>query len=223
MTPKTVATFIESEPPRVAAFRCGAYHAARARTHRAAGLSLAELILALAGMALVGAAVAVMINATAYGTDSRRDMRGVVVREKTMTSRVNAAIRSSKMVLAQGTDYVVLWMFDTTGDELPNLSEIRMIERKSVTSELYSYKAPANLAPAADTSYELTINFKTTLDAIKGGSTFPGERWGSNVSTWGITLNNATAQSATLVSYRLTITASTISDTAIGASALRNE
>ncbi len=191
----------------------------RAR-HR--GLSLPELILALAGMGLVALGVGSIVNAAAYGTSSARDLRGVVVKEKTLTSRLGGAIRSSRRVLQQGADYLVLWKFDTNSSDAPDLSEVQMIDR-TVTGDLVSYAAPLDLLPGADVAYELTTDFRTTLNAIKGTSDFPSSRWGTGVTAMALTLDAATAQEASLVSYRLTLAAGTQQTIAVGAAAPRNQ
>ena len=53
-------------------------HPARCR----AGLTLVELIISLAIVALIGLTVASMLSAVAYGTDSGRDVRSSIARRQ---------------------------------------------------------------------------------------------------------------------------------------------
>ena len=187
-------------------------------------LTLLELLLAILGVAMVSMAVAAILAATAYATSDQIDVRSVAVKHKVIASRLGAAIRSSKMVLAQGSDYLVLWMEDADASGQPNLSEIRRIERDNATSELRSYKAPDSLAPVDDTEYDLlTDDFNVETNSIKGTANFPQTLWAADVTAWTIALDDADPQSASLVSYRMTIEHGELPDTAIGATALRNK
>ena len=115
-------------------------HPFHARTRLMTGprkaLTLIELLLGIAATALIGLAISSMLFATAYGTDSDKDLRGLIIKQKLAANRLTAAIRSSKMILAKGTDYIVLWMSDSTGEGEPNLSEMRRIQRDSGTGLL---------------------------------------------------------------------------------------
>ncbi len=188
------------------------------------GLTLVELLLAILGAVLVSTALAAMMAATAYATSNRTDVRSVAVKHKVIASRLGAAIRSSKMVLAEGDDYLVLWMEDADSSGQPNLSEIRRIERDSATNELRSYKAPDSLNPADDTEYDLlTDDFNAETNSIKGTANFPQTLWAASVTAWTITLDDADPRLALLVSYRMTIAHDDLLDTTIGATALRNK
>jgi len=195
---------------------------------RAVGLTLVELLLAITITAFVGTAVASMMVSVTYGTTSRTEMRDVLVRTKVLTSRMNAAVRGSKMVLDSGTDYVVLWIADTREDGQPNISELRRIERDDSTGTITSYLADFPDAwdeatlDANDTAYDLTENFDSITQSLQSGSYFPGTTWSDHVTAWTITLDDADEQLATLMSYRLTLSIGAVTETAIGAAALRN-
>ena len=188
------------------------------------GLTLVELLLAILGTVLVSTALAAMMAATAYATADRIDVRSVAVKHKVIAGRLGAAIRSSKMVLDQSDDYLVLWMDDADLSGQPNLSEIRRIERDNATNELRSYKAPDSLNPVDDTEYDLlNDDFDAETNSIKGTANFPQTLWAASVTAWTITLDDADPQSASLVSYRMTIAHHELLDTTIGATALRNK
>ena len=187
-------------------------------------LTLVELLLAILGTVLVSMALAAMLAATAYATSNRTDVRSVAVKHKVIAGRMGAAIRSSKTVLDEGDDYLVLWMDDANLSGQPNLSEIRRIERDNATNELRSYKAPDSLLPADDTEYDLlTDDFNAQTNSIKGTANFPLTLWAAGVTAWTITLDDGDPLLASLVSYRMTIAHDELLDTTIGATALRNK
>jgi prepilin-type N-terminal cleavage/methylation domain-containing protein len=193
------------------------------RNRHQSGLTLLELMLALAITGVIGLGVATMLLATSQGTASRTDLRAAVVKHKTLTGRFDASVRGSTMVLAHGSNYLVLWTGDTNGDGLPRLSELRRVEWNTTANAntIVSYKAPSTLAAASDTAYALSDNFATITSALKGTSNFPAEVWATGISGWTVTLNHATAANATLVRYRFVTTSSEVSDDIVGAAALR--
>lgn len=188
------------------------------RKHR--GFTTVELLLTLAVTGVVGLGIASMLLAIGNGTDTKTDVRSVMARHKVFSSRLADAIGGSKRILATGTNYIVLWNSDANGDSQPNLSEIQRIEWNSSTKELWSYVGTVATG-GTDTSYQLTADFGTITTNLKTGSSFPGTKWGSNVSAWSTTLNNATVQSATLLSYRYTLLVGQGTNMAVGAVALR--
>jgi hypothetical protein len=184
------------------------------------GLTLVEMLLAMSGTGLVGVAIATMLVAVAYGTQSDKDMRTLVVKHKTLDARLSAAIRESQMVLDAGDDFLVLWLYDTDESEAPDLSEIRRIEWAH--GVLTAYQAPDDLSDASDTSYALTDDFDAITGAIQGSAIFPGRIWGVGIVDLSIALNDIDPRAATLVSYRFTLQAGDLTDAAINAVALRN-
>ena len=61
------------------------------RRHACRGLTLLELLLALAGTAVIGTAVAAMLTGVAYGTTADKDMRSLITRQMALRARVEAA------------------------------------------------------------------------------------------------------------------------------------
>jgi type II secretory pathway pseudopilin PulG len=182
-------------------------------------MTLVELILALAATGFIGLAIASMLAAVSYGTDSSRELRELTVKNKTLTSRISAAIRKSRLILDAGDGYVVLWASDSDGNGSPSLLELQRIELDPSLGEVTNY-TPSNSAP--DTLYQLTDDFDAITSALSGSSSFPGELWATGVASWTIELDQPTAQSANLLSFRLMLEADDLSDTMICAAALRN-
>jgi hypothetical protein len=112
------------------------------------GFTLVELMMATVGVGLMAVGISSMLTVVAYGTTSSRDLRSLVVKQKAVSARINAAVRGSKMVLDSGLGLIVLWIHDDDEDGLPSLSEIRLVEFDQTTKQIVSYKA--NLAGLTD-------------------------------------------------------------------------
>lgn len=188
---------------------------------RQAGMTLLELLLSMAITGLVAAGVSSMLLAVSTGTSQRNDTRTTVVRGKVLETRLAAAIRGSRQVLARGSNYVVLWTGGPDNGEAPRLAELRRVEFDAASQSVWSYQAPASLSEAANTQYALEDNFASITAALKGGATMPGERWSQAVTAWSVTLDTVDAAAAKLVSYRITIASDAVPRTLVGAAALR--
>ncbi len=206
------------------------FRSARRSTRRrrhSAGLTFIELILSLAITALVGAAVTAMLTAVSSGTASTQDSRGLLAKHKSFDVRMTTAIINSHMILATGSNYAVLWMGDTDADGLPDLSELRLIILDN-SGNLWSYKGtfPSNWTQtqinAADTSYPLNSDFHAVATGLENSTYFPSELWMTGVTSITFTANNASVQSATLLSYRAVLTYGSQTSNAIGAAAMQN-
>ncbi|MEM9345269.1 MAG: hypothetical protein AAGB26_01500 [Planctomycetota bacterium] len=184
------------------------------------GLTLLELLLALAGTAVIGTAVTAMLTGVAYGTTADKDMRSLITRQMALRARVEAEIRESRMVLDSGSDYVILWSGDSDDDGLPSKTEIQVIEYDAVMDRVMRY-APAALI--TDVGYALTDDFRTSTNSYKGDATFPGERWAEQITSLAISLDNIDPQSAKLVSFTFGMTGGEIPYTGIGAASIRIE
>ena len=178
--------------------------------------TLVEVLLALAITALVGLSVAAMLTATAYGTTSRQEMRGLLVKTQTISARLNAAIRTSKVVLypnagqATSNDYLVLWTADENDDSTKQNNEVQLIERNAVNNELNSYVDSTDTADFGNVAA-----FRTQALA-----SYPSARWASGVTS--LSLRATTDPAGTmLLSYRFTVAEGQATETAVGAAAPR--
>ena len=190
-------------------------------------MTLVELLMALASTAMIGAAVAAMLSAVAYGTSSSKDMRSLVVKNKVVNARFSAAVRNASMVLEAGDDYLVLWRTDTDESETPCLGEIQWIEFDAANGRIRSYEADFSgltqaQIDAANTEFALDTDFNAATSGDRGTAVFPAKVWAEAVADWTATVNNADEQQASLVSYRFEIEQEDVSDTLIGAAAMRN-
>jgi prepilin-type N-terminal cleavage/methylation domain-containing protein len=189
------------------------------KTSRRHGLTLVEMMIALAITGLIGTAVASMLTAVAYGTSSSRDIRSLVVKNKTLSARVTAAIRGSAQLLDAADGYVVLWTKDLNGSGVPDLLELQRIELDSVADELTSYTPDPS---ATDVAYAITDDFDATTTALIGSGDMDGALWATGVTQLTITLDDADPLVAELVSFQLTLEAGGLADVSVNAVSLRD-
>lgn len=174
-------------------------------SRRTRGLMLVEVLLALAISGLVAAGVASLLLATATGTKDRQELRQGNVRVDLLAHRMDAAIRSSSMLLARDTACLVFWTADVKKNGLPDLSELRRIEWDNKKKAVICYQAPATLDDASNTPYDLaTTNFLTTTAALRGSGSFPGTIWAQDVKDWDMSPAVATPTTR-LIGYSFTI------------------
>jgi len=186
---------------------------------RRRGLTLLELVLALAGTALIGAAVAGMLTAVAYGTDADKDLRALVVRHQVLAGRVSAAIRGAEEVLAADDGLLVLWVEDTNEDGLPSVQELRRIEHDADTGRLLAYD-PTDAA--ADTAYAVDDDFAAATALLIAEGAMSSTVWGTGVIGWAVSLDDADPQAAVLVTHTLELTEGDMTDTQVFTAANRN-
>ena len=79
------------------------------------GFTTVELMMATVGVSLMAVGISSMLTVVAYGTTSSRDLRSLVVKQKAVSARINAAVRGSKMVLDSGLGLMVLRLSLSTG------------------------------------------------------------------------------------------------------------
>ncbi|MHC4093023.1 MAG: prepilin-type N-terminal cleavage/methylation domain-containing protein [Planctomycetota bacterium] len=178
---------------------------------RASSFTLVELLLALAISALVTASVAAMMVAVSYGTSSSRDLRSLLVKSSTIDARLSAAVRGSRSILASGSDFLILWTADADDDDTTDNAEVRLIERDPTTDELNTYY---DTGAAGD--YSDATAFRTAAKA-----SYAYQRWGTGLTAISFVLDAAPPGTG-LVSYDLTLASAEVSETVVGAAAIRN-
>ena len=200
---------------------------ARAAGHRrrsaCRGLTLVELVLGLVITSFISAAIGAMLISVSAGVSHQRETRACTVSHAVASIRVGEALRSAKMVLAMGPDYVVLWMPEAWPNGMVNLSEFVRIERDPAAEELVCYRAPPNLAEADDTAYDLAAtDFDAVTSALRGTPFFPRRLWASGVTGWATTTTTTDPREARYVGYRITMSLDGVAETTFGGAALRN-
>lgn len=190
-----------------------------------AGLTLIELLMALAIMAMIGLTISSMLSAVAYGTSSDHDVRQLAARGRTATLRLNAALRGCVMVLDAGPSWLLLWQRDTDGNAQPSLEELRLLTYDATTQTFGSYRsgtAMPNQPYDMDSDFDAVAAGFPALAATLQPNVVVVERWAVGVDAVAFTLDHAAPQSARRVAYRLSLAAGGLSDTQIGSVLLRN-
>jgi type II secretory pathway pseudopilin PulG len=183
-------------------------------------MTLVEMLMALAITAMIGAAIASMLSAVSYGTSSNRDIRSLVVKNKTLGARITAAVRQSAQLLDAGDGYIVLWVSDINASGAPDLLELRRIELDTDNGELTSYTPDPS---AADAAYDLGADdFDAITTALIGSGDLIDELWATDVAAWTVTVDADDPLDAALVSFQLTLAAGALSDTSVNAVSLRH-
>ncbi|HEV2294622.1 MAG TPA: hypothetical protein VGR35_12270 [Tepidisphaeraceae bacterium] len=168
------------------------------------GVMLVEILMALAISGLIAGGVASLLLAVANGSRDSQELRRRNVRVDVLGARIDAAIRSSRMVLGRDDTSVVLWIADSNNNAAPNLSELRRIEWEPTTKQLLCFEAPATLADASNPAYDLpTTDFVATTAALRGTASFPSTVWANEVIAW--STSPAVTRTSRLISYEVTI------------------
>ena len=184
-------------------------------------MTLVELAMALAVTALIGTAVATMLVSMSDSSLRQSQARDLAVSEACASTRLGRLIRMGKKVLAQGEDYLVLWIGDTRPNALPDLSELCRIDYDG-TDAIAAYTPPTGLAEADDVTYDFAAtDFCAVTTALKGSPLLPGRTLATGVTGWTVRLNKASPQNARLVAYRLKLRIDGVSEELVGAAALR--
>ncbi|MEM6334189.1 MAG: hypothetical protein AAF823_12705 [Planctomycetota bacterium] len=191
----------------------------RSRTRRR-GLTVAELMLAMAGTSLVGLAVSAMVFATDRGSDEEKSVRSLVVESKVVSSRINAALRSCRRVLDVSSTRVILWTSDTDNDGLVDASEVGVIDHDPATTQLTYATVASGIATEWDPA---TTSFVTPILALQAANNLDATVWSNRVVTATFTTNNpADHISAALIAYQIEIAHAQLTEVTTHSVALRN-
>jgi type II secretory pathway pseudopilin PulG len=193
----------------------------RRRCRRRGGIMLIEVLLALASTAVVATAVASLLFTVASASRDRQDLRRQNVRADVLAGRLDAVIRSSSMLLGYDDKCLVLWVSDSRANGKPDLSELCRIEWDPATRRLQSFRAPADLADADNTTFGLATDFVAATQTLKGTAAFPGETWATGVTAWSSRPAAAAAQDARMISYSVTVSTATGTATMPACASLR--
>jgi hypothetical protein len=186
-------------------------------------MTVVELVLSLTITAVIGVSIAAVLYASATTVSGQQATRTLMVSNEVCSLRINGALRSSSTVVARGDCYLVLWLGDRNGNGSPNLSELQRIDLDPNTKQLWSFKAPANLAPASDTNYTLaSTDFNTVTAALKGSANFPSTLWASGITGWTTTPAAADPKLLAYVGYQISSLTNGVTLTTVGGAGLRN-
>lgn len=192
-----------------------------ARRPRARGMTLAELILAIAGISVVAMAVVSMLFAVTSGSDEDKSVRSLAVEAKALSTRLNAAIRGSKRLLGESDTRLILWTRDADANGLVDLNEIRILDYATNTTRLSSSVVADDTPPA---KYDaLATDFAAVVADLNTAGSLDATPWSNRVVGFAHSTDSPDdPTSATVLSYRLTLTHHNLIETVVYAAALRN-
>ena len=191
------------------------------RRGRAAGLTLAEFLLATTILLIIGLCIGTMIFSHFYDTYQQIEVRHTMVSQDLAARRLETAVRSSQMVLANGSGYLVLWLAGYPTSAQPCLTQLCRIELDPNTNTHFCYKAKTNPPPTNNLTWALTgTDFNAVTKALKTDSNFPSTGWAAGITSFTTTLD-ANAQQARRVCYSIGVLQTDVVQTAVGQASLR--
>ncbi len=184
------------------------------RSRRA--MTLMELLIALSITAVVCSILAVLINATAMGTNDQSDGRRSLVRLQAIKASLEDEFVNVRAILATGSNYVVYWVGDqpgvpTSANNAVNISELRLLEVDTTTGNLnvYFVKWPAGTSNSTiistDQTYPASTSWYATCAALKATNYYPMTTIATGATSMAISLDSATPTAAHLVSFHIAL------------------
>lgn len=191
--------------------------------HARRGFTLLELMLATAATAVIALAGAGMISALTYASSEQRDLRAIVGKSLTVGERLGAEIREARAIVGVSNDLIILWQSDLNDDGLLQLSELIIIEHNPDNQTLETWTiAPGSL----DLPLDLALDLPVVTELYKAlpvlGVSLSSTNWAYGVSDFQVETDNLTPIDVGLVSYRITFSEGSLSETFTSAAAIRD-
>lgn len=203
---------------------------ARQAPHRA--FTLVELVIGLAISAIVAAVLAVLIHATAIGTNSTADGRRNLVRLQMVKAQLQDEFVNTRSILAAGSNYVVYWIGDQPGAVTPlngavNFSELRLLQMDgSGNLNVYCCKWPSGTTNATilanDTEYAASTNWLSTAQSLIGTTYYATNTIATGATSLTTSLDSASPTAAKYVHITVTLNDGTVTRSIVLGVALAN-
>lgn len=134
----------------------------------AKGMTLAEMLIALAIAAMVGTAAMAMLSASVAATKANSNTRASTTSTQVITARLQAYIRQSSQIACATDNTIVLWLGDRNEDDVMNLPEMRILAYEDASDRLAIYTFSDS---AVDAEYVLpddpeSVPSQAALDAL---------------------------------------------------------
>ncbi|HEY4329486.1 MAG TPA: hypothetical protein VGN88_07105 [Phycisphaerae bacterium] len=196
------------------------------------GLTFIELLIGLSITAVTCAILAVLINATAMGTNIQNDGRRNLVRLQTLKSILQDEFVNARCILATGSNYVVYWTGDKPGAVTPvnravNFTELRLLEIDgSGNLNIYCSKWPVGTTNAFilanDTLYSSATDWYATAEALKGTTYYTTNTIATGATLMNVSLDSGSPTAARMIQVRIDVNDGTVSRQFILAVTLSN-
>jgi len=187
------------------------------RCRRATGFTMVEMLLALAGTALIATTVSGMLFAVAHGASSGTDLRNLVPKQRVPAQRLGAALRGTLQVMEVEADGLVLWYEDLNHDAAASSDELLWLSYDPATGNLNSVKAAAGISGAAVTP---ASDFDALRAALSAAGNLEEQAWAKGLTGLEFTADVAVPNTR-MVTFRLTVTAGEMSETQVHAAAIK--
>lgn len=177
------------------------------------GLTFVELLIGLSITAVTCGILAVLIAATATGTNSTNDGRRSLVRLQTLKAALEDEFVNTRAILAVGTNYVVYWIGDQPGAVTPannavNFSELRLLKIDSSGNlNVYCCKWPGTFANSDilnnDTLYAASTDFYSIASGLIGTSYYATNTLIDGATAMKVSLDSPTPTAARFIHLRV--------------------
>lgn len=104
------------------------------------GFTLVEMVLAMALTAVVGLAAAGVSAALSNGYAMSQGNYETLQAGRVTVGNLHRTIRSAKLVTMAGSEGLVVWAADPNGNDLINISELRVIELDQANARLFCHR-----------------------------------------------------------------------------------
>lgn len=173
------------------------------KTRFARGMTLAEMLIALAITAMIGTAALSMLSASVNATDATANTRSALTTRQVISSRIHSYIRHASQVTCATDTTIVFWLGDKNSDDVMNLSEMRIVTFESGTNELVSYVFAED---ASDGEYALPDNVATVPDQSALNTYYDRVPLASDLTSCSFTLGSSDTRSARFIQIDLVFT-----------------
>jgi hypothetical protein len=184
------------------------------------GLTLIELLIGLSITSVTCGIMAILINATAVGTNTQNDGRRSLVRQQQLKATLEDEFTNTRAILATGTNYVVYWIGDSTTSVVPvnsavNFSELRLLEIDGTNKlNIYCCKWPAGTTNATilanDVTYAASTDFYAAATALKGTTYFSTNTIATGVQSMSVSLDSGSPTSAKYIHVKIDLSDGTV-------------
>ena len=159
-------------------------------------------MLALAGTALVGLAVAAMLQAAAYGSSSGTELRDLIPAHRVPAARIRDLLNTSDRVFAVSATEVVLWYEDLNNDGVAQSKELAWLRYDAGAQKLVVEK------PDPSFSISVPVTAVTNFAFTRWGFNFAGnmqvQDWAENVTACSF-VGDVAAPDTRLLTWRITL------------------
>ncbi|MHC4976495.1 MAG: PulJ/GspJ family protein [Planctomycetota bacterium] len=177
----------------------------------ARGLTLLELIIAIAITSMIGLGISSMLTMVAQGTRTDQDHRTSVIRVHALNVRLRAYLSDSLNFLHHDPSKgLAVWVHDLGSDRFIHLTELRVIWWDEATSTLSVERVefPADWSSfqrqAADIAVASDTDFFSLVGSYRASGHTISETLLDNIQSFSLDFNNNDTQLATQVEVHVT-------------------